>query len=285
MDQYLEETIRSVLLQGYPNLEYFVMDAGSEDRSVEIIERYAQWLTHWESVKDRGQSHAINKGFARASGELCAWVNSSDLYLPGALEAFASLHTRCPDAVVLMGACELLDIEGRTRLQVPRAESFLDFLDPERTIRNPPVYQPAQMWSAQRAREVGPLDETDHLTMDVDFVFRLLDLRRATACMADPVARVHFHDGQKSSDSLVSLTGIGKIRRRHFERVKHLLPVEEQELIERNLRTYFAQIEFHRFSRSGRKDIAALFRSFAYSPHVVIEKTLSKLRDLCGPVR
>src|SRR5262249_19241824 len=80
--QFLEETIRSVLLQGYPNLEYLIIDGGSTDRSVEIIKKYEPWLAYWVSEPDRGQSHAINKGFKRATGEILAWLNSDDIYLP-----------------------------------------------------------------------------------------------------------------------------------------------------------------------------------------------------------
>ncbi len=80
--QFIEETIRSVLLQGYPNLEYIVMDGGSTDESVAIIEKYSPWLAYWTSKKDRGQADAINKGFARATGQLMAFLNSDDVYAP-----------------------------------------------------------------------------------------------------------------------------------------------------------------------------------------------------------
>jgi len=76
--QYLEETIRSVLLQNYPNLQYLVMDGGSTDGSVEIIKKYSPWIDHWVSEKDRGQSHAINKGLERCDGEWFNWINSDD---------------------------------------------------------------------------------------------------------------------------------------------------------------------------------------------------------------
>ena len=82
---FLEETIRSVLLQGYPNLEYIVMDGGSTDGSVEIIKKYEKHLTYWTSQKDAGASDAIRKGFERATGSILAYLNSDDLYLPGAI--------------------------------------------------------------------------------------------------------------------------------------------------------------------------------------------------------
>ena len=83
--QYIEETIRSILLQGYPNLEYIVIDGGSTDHSVEIIKRYAPWLAYWTSESDQGQPHAINKGIGKATGEIVNWINSDDLLLPGAV--------------------------------------------------------------------------------------------------------------------------------------------------------------------------------------------------------
>ena len=86
---YLEETIRSVLLQGYPNLEYIIIDGGSTDNSVEIIKKYESYVTYWESKPDRGQTHAINKGLERATGEIFNWINSDDILMPGALLAIA----------------------------------------------------------------------------------------------------------------------------------------------------------------------------------------------------
>src|SRR5688572_24844846 len=87
--QFLEETIRSVLLQGYPNLEYIIMDGGSTDGSVDIIRKYEPYIAYWVSTTDRGQSHAINKGFSLATGHLMGWLNSDDVYAPNALMSIA----------------------------------------------------------------------------------------------------------------------------------------------------------------------------------------------------
>ena len=79
-ESFIEETIRSVLLQGYPDLEYIIIDGGSTDGTLDVIQKYEPWLTHWESKPDRGQSHAINKGWKLATGEMVGWLNSDDIY-------------------------------------------------------------------------------------------------------------------------------------------------------------------------------------------------------------
>ena len=107
--QFLEETIRSVLLQNYPNLEYIVIDGGSTDNSVEIIRKYEPWLAYWVSEKDQGQSHAINKGFQRVTGDLVAWLCSDDVYAPGALTRVAEAWRNAPEAVAIVGAIQPTD--------------------------------------------------------------------------------------------------------------------------------------------------------------------------------
>lgn len=92
--QFIEETIRSVLLQGYPNLEYMILDGGSDDDTVDIIRKYAPWLTYWVSEKDRGQAHAINKGLQRATGTVAGYINSDDVYLDGGLAHVGSSFAR-----------------------------------------------------------------------------------------------------------------------------------------------------------------------------------------------
>src|SRR5262245_54842718 len=109
---YLHQTIDSVLSQGYPNLEYIVIDGGSTDGSVDSIRRYEKHLAYWASERDRGQTHAINKGFKRATGEVHAYLNSDDYYLPETLATVARAVRMRPDVDLIHGRCRYVDEQG-----------------------------------------------------------------------------------------------------------------------------------------------------------------------------
>src|SRR5437868_9654465 len=101
--QFIEETIRSVLDQNYPNLEYLVIDGGSTDQTIEIIRKYEAQFSYWETEKDRGQVHAINKGLARATGDIFAFINSDDIYLPRTFATVAKYFDDHPSAEWICG--------------------------------------------------------------------------------------------------------------------------------------------------------------------------------------
>ena len=121
--QFIEEAIRSVLLQGYPDIEYIIIDGGSTDNSVEIIRKYEKYIAYWVSESDRGQSHAINKGLARASGEILSYLNSDDLLLVGALLKVASHSLTHPEAEFIYGGLNYIDSSG-TKLSEVTLEAF-----------------------------------------------------------------------------------------------------------------------------------------------------------------
>lgn len=167
---FLEETIRSVLLQGYPNLEYIVMDGASTDGSLEIIKKYAPWLSNWESEKDEGQSQAINKGWRRCSGDIFSWLNSDDYLMPDTLIRVAEVFNSQPRAGFIHANAEIIDYFGK------RSGSYLgkefDLVASLVQSKNP-VAQPATFISKHALLEVGMLDETLHMSMDWDLWIRL----------------------------------------------------------------------------------------------------------------
>ena len=168
--QYLEETILSVLNQDYPALEFFIIDGGSTDGSVEIIKKYAHRLTYWESKPDRGQSHAINKGFRMASGEIVAWLNSDDLLAPGALKVVAQAWQKNPRLGLISGQTEIIDQAGKPTGNVFGSEP--NVINSLLSSENP-VSQPSTFFSTSALKEVGFLDETLHMSMDWDLWLRI----------------------------------------------------------------------------------------------------------------
>jgi glycosyltransferase involved in cell wall biosynthesis len=127
--EFIEETIRSIILQNYPNLEYIIIDGGSSDNSAEIIRKYEEWIAYWVSERDRSQSHAINKGFDRCTGELVNWICSDDLLCKNALNQFASRYF-IDNSYCYVGECLLIDKKGHyigsTSSQLSKFEELTD---------------------------------------------------------------------------------------------------------------------------------------------------------------
>lgn len=172
--RFIEATIRSVLLQGYPHLEYVVMDGGSSDGAVEVIRKYEPWLTSWTSEKDRGQSDAINKGLARATGEVLAWVNSDDRLMPGALAGVARAYRRSARAAAWVGRVRSVTPDGKLiYLQIPRGLTREGLADWGHAGQ---ISQPGCFFARWAAERAGPLDERYHLVLDVDLWLRLAAL-------------------------------------------------------------------------------------------------------------
>ena len=171
--EYIEATIRSVLLQNYPNLEYFIMDGGSTDNSVDVIRRYEPWVTQWVSEPDRGQSHAINKGLDQGTGQIFAWLNSDDQLLPDALWRVAEAYRQQPEAAAWAGTCHLIRADGRIiKSEVPRGLTRDGLAD---WYYGGFFFQPSCFFSARAWRAINGVDESLNFAMDFDLALRLAE--------------------------------------------------------------------------------------------------------------
>ena len=166
---YLEETIRSVLEQDYPELEYIVMDGGSTDGSVEIIRKYAERIAHWKSEPDAGQSDALRRGFEIATGGFLAWINSDDSLEPGALKAVGEFFVSHPDVELVYGNMNFIDAGGR-RLFTAYPVLDLRIL----LYENRFIPQQAMFWRRGLYEKVGGIDPTLRFAMDFDLTLRFL---------------------------------------------------------------------------------------------------------------
>ncbi|GIV76552.1 MAG: hypothetical protein KatS3mg050_0946 [Litorilinea sp.] len=173
--RFIEETIRSVLLQGYPDLEYIIIDGGSTDESVEVIRKYEPWLAYWVSEPDRGQSHAINKGFGKARGEIIAWLNSDDVYLPGTFGKVVSQFNREQTAGLIYARARICDQNRFPTGQLVGRKFSIDQLFEGRN----PVAQPSAFFRHDCFRRVSGLNENFHFAMDHDLWIRMGLLSKA----------------------------------------------------------------------------------------------------------
>jgi hypothetical protein len=181
---FLEETIRSVLLQGYPNLEYIIMDGGSTDASAEIIKKYEKHLAYWTSQKDGGAADAIREGFEKATGSILAYLNSDDLYLPGAmLNLIKHFETDAADAVY--GNTYWIDEDSSVlaeRRQTPFSRTAYLYGGAD-------LQQPATFWTRQIYRTAGGMNPSFRCAFDTDLFARFVSkkakfvhVRRLVAC-------------------------------------------------------------------------------------------------------
>jgi glycosyltransferase involved in cell wall biosynthesis len=194
---FIERTLRSVLEQGYDNLEYFVVDGGSGDGSAEIIEGYGDRLAWWTSEPDEGQTDALNKGLRRATGDVVAFINSDDFYLPGAFERVMDVLANTNRQWVV-GASRFVDAEDRvTEVWRP-------------TLPAPPRYrwlvgpigwpQPSTFWRRELFDEFGPFREDMHYAFDIEFGLRLALADKLPEVIDDELAVRVVHAEAKSWD-------------------------------------------------------------------------------------
>lgn len=194
---YLEEALRSVLLQGYSQLELIVIDGASHDDSRRILERYAPFLSFWVSEPDRGQAHAINKGLARSTGEILGWLNSDDLLLPGSLRRIAAAFAEPSSPTVVTGLRKVIDDDGRPLRNWVRDLPQARYLRCYCCVAQETVY-----WRREVYERLGPLDESLHYALDYDYWLRMLDAGYELRLLPFYLGAFREHGASKSATQL-----------------------------------------------------------------------------------
>lgn len=195
--KFLEETIQSVLNQNYPNLEYIILDGGSTDNSVDIIKKYEDRITFWESKPDNGQADAIFRGFEKATGDIIAWINSDDYYLDGALKAVGNYFIKHPSIEWLAGNGIIVDTHSHELLKCYTTKISFDHLYYRETL----FVQPSIFISRKAFFECGGFDKTLEFCMDYD-LFLNLSLRSNPMQIPDFLSAFRYHANAKSSTIL-----------------------------------------------------------------------------------
>jgi len=237
--RFLEKTILSVLNQNYPNLEYMIMDGGSTDQSLQVIRKYERYLAHWVSEKDGGQAWAIRNGFQRCTGEIFAYLNSDDVYLPGTLMRVALTYRARPRADVVYGNKYLTDesdrIIGERRLTpyIPCISKFA-FL-----YGGFGIYQPASFWRRSIYEKVGGIDSAFIHCMDNDLFTKFAMHNGEFAFVREYFAASRIHRDSKTST-------LRQVAKREGDAVKARYPHSQNRLfglayltLVRTIRTMF----------------------------------------------
>jgi glycosyltransferase involved in cell wall biosynthesis len=212
---FLERTIRSVLDERYPDLEYIVIDGGSTDGSVEIIKRYERHLAYWVSEPDTGQSNAINKGLNRATGTILTWLNSDDYYTPGALEIVATAALGHPDAGAYVGAGDIVDASGAViHHHVPSSVISLESM--YQWIRGEFFMQPSCFFRDTAWRAVAPIDESIHIAFDLDLWMRMAKAGQTFVTIDALLSKSLSHPGAKTTAyTNLSIVDVAVVAIRH----------------------------------------------------------------------
>ena len=192
--QFLEETILSVLNQDYPNLEYIIIDGGSTDNSVDIIKQYEDRLTYWVSEKDRGQTHAINKGFHKCTGDILHWLNSDDVLLPGSLDLVAGFFEQHPDIDCVIGDLEVIDPNGQF-LVIKKA---IPFGFKTALYTSCLVPQPSTLFTRRAWEKTGDLDISLYYQMDFEYFLRMAKAGVKFGLLKKPLAKFRLHADSKT---------------------------------------------------------------------------------------
>ena len=198
--EYIEQAILSVIGQGFPGLEYVIMDGGSTDQTRGILETYDREIHYWVSEPDKGQADAIYRGFERATGDIVGWLNSDDFLLPGALEKVASFFANNPDVDCVIGGCLLVDEGGEMIREKNRPQYYLGLKQDFRKLLfwETGFCQPASFWRREAFFRVGGFDRDLRFCFDYDLFLRLAR-EKPFGVIPDFLACFRHHGESKTS--------------------------------------------------------------------------------------
>lgn len=259
---YLEETLRSVLLQSYANLEYIVIDGGSTDASATIIQQYAPWLTHWVSERDQGQVFAVDKGWQLCTGEIIAYLNSDDTYLANAIHHVVAAFQANPDVAAICGGELTIDhagmVIGERRVQ---SATFDDL------VRLRFVPQPAIFLRRSALLQAGRLDTRYQHTFDFELWTRLVQVG-AIHCLPEVLATTRWHADAKT---LAQRPAIAAELEQIFNRLlaspaERHLTLDARKKILADVNFLAASIYFQSLPRHNRAALRTAWQCIAYSP-------------------
>lgn len=206
--KFLEECIESILSQNYPNIEYIIIDGGSTDGSVDIIRKYEKYLAYWVSEPDKGQSHALNKGFTRSTGDVMAYINSDDKYFPWALKTAGRLFSEFPEVDWLTSLITLCWNSEGEPIPGSYVEGFTrsDFYE-GRTLENSDkflgwIQQESTFWRRSLWEKAGAyVTEKLHYAMDFEMWARFFE-HAYLYCVPLPLGGYRFQPGQKTASGI-----------------------------------------------------------------------------------
>lgn len=194
--EYLERTIKSVLDQKYPNLEFIIIDGGSNDGSVEIIKKYSSNLHYWVSEPDHGQAHAINKGLKIATGEWVCWQNSDDIFYPDSFISIAKVIKRIPNLELIIGDINLIEHDGDVIREMRYVKPTYNSLIAEGMV----LTNQAAFWRKSLHESIGYLDEELHYGFDYEWFLRMLKHFHNTYHINQIIGALRYHPDTKTSN-------------------------------------------------------------------------------------
>ncbi|MDQ1141167.1 glycosyltransferase family 2 protein [Pedobacter agri] len=255
--QFIEDTILSVLNQDYENIEFIIIDGGSTDQTVEVIKKYEDRVTYWVSEKDNGQTDAINKGFAKATGDIIAWINSDDVYCDGAFKAVAEAFNLHPESQVVVGNMFFMNEGGDIYIRkYPHVSTWLE-KNAMTTINQPSTFLRRSILT-----DIGFPKEEYHMFMDAEWYNRIN--RKYPFLVIDyDLSKFRWHAASKSRTEHSS-----KLYKRYIE--EHVLVLKDIFPKYKRLITTFPMAAFHMHVQTGR--VARLMRR-------LIKGELYKIKD------